>query len=45
MKNTFRLPLLDRLQLSDTTVLLGTAILVGLGTGLGAVGFILVKVE
>ena len=34
------IPLLDRLRLSDTTTLLVTAILVGGGTGLGAVGFI-----
>src|ERR1051325_4121060 len=36
-----RLPhLLDRLQPSETAVLLGTAILVGAGTGLGAIIFI-----
>ncbi|MEW5872060.1 MAG: chloride channel protein [Chloroflexota bacterium] len=36
-----RIPgLLDRIQPSETAVLLGTAILVGLGTGLGAVLFI-----
>ena len=34
------IPLLDRLRLSGTTTLLITAILVGGGTGLGAVGFI-----
>ena len=34
------IPLLDRLRLSGTTTLLVTAILVGGGTGLGAVGFI-----
>jgi len=32
--------LLDRLQPSETAVLLGTAIIVGIGTGLGAVFFI-----
>lgn len=36
----FNIPLLDRLRLSGTTTLLVTAILVGGGTGLGAVGFI-----
>ncbi|RME89152.1 MAG: chloride channel protein, partial [Anaerolineae bacterium] len=40
MQFKLRFTLLDRLQPSDTTVLLGTAILVGAGTGLGAVGFI-----
>ncbi len=34
------IPLLDRLRLSGTTTLLVTAVLVGGGTGLGAVGFI-----
>jgi CIC family chloride channel protein len=32
--------LLDRLQSSETAILIGTAVLVGAGTGLGAVGFI-----
>jgi hypothetical protein len=32
--------LLDRVQPSETTMLLGTAIVVGMGTGLGAVLFI-----
>jgi len=32
--------LLDRFQPSETTVLIGTAVVVGAGTGLGAVGFI-----
>jgi CIC family chloride channel protein len=36
----FSIPLLDRLRLSETTTLLVTAVLVGGGTGLGAVGFI-----
>lgn len=31
---------LDRFQPSETTVLIGTAIVVGIGTGFGAVGFI-----
>ena len=32
--------ILDRFQPSETTVLIGTAIVVGVGTGFGAVGFI-----
>lgn len=32
--------IIDRIQPSETTVLIGTAIVVGIGTGLGAVGFI-----
>ncbi len=40
MKINLRIPLLDHLQLSDTTILLGTAVTVGAGTGLSAVGFI-----
>ncbi len=40
MKINFHVPLLDRLQLSETAVSLGTAIMVGAGTGFGAVAFI-----
>ncbi|MFQ5578322.1 MAG: chloride channel protein, partial [Anaerolineae bacterium] len=36
----FNRRLLDRYQPSETTILLLTALIVGLGTGLGAVGFI-----
>ena len=36
----FRIPLLDRLRMSDTSILVGTAIIIGVGTALGAVGFI-----
>ncbi len=41
MAHRSRIPqFLDRIQPSETTMLFGTAILVGVGTGLGAVGFI-----
>ncbi|OIO89373.1 MAG: hypothetical protein AUK02_02505 [Anaerolineae bacterium CG2_30_58_95] len=40
MKLRLHIPLLDRLHLSDTGVLIGTALVIGAGTGLGAVGFI-----
>jgi CIC family chloride channel protein len=41
MNLRLRIPhFLDKLQPSETAVLLGTAIMVGAGTGLGAVGFI-----
>jgi len=35
-----RIPLLDRLRMSNTSILVGTAIIIGVGTALGAVGFI-----
>jgi CIC family chloride channel protein len=40
MKLQTHIPILDKLEVSETTVLLGTAIVIGAGTGLGAVGFI-----